>query len=111
MLVTRKQFGLGLAAGVFGPASVLNAQAQQAPEPAAAPGKSAREPYFYKNKTFEFIFQIALGRSFYMDGNPGKVLYLTRQIKDGDHEGAFQTLKQPATRLVGRVIQSAGIGA
>jgi len=106
MLVTRKQFGLALAAGMFGSASVLQAHAQQAPDPPATPGKGAREPYFYQNKTFEFIFQIALGRSFYMGGNPGKVLYLTRQIKDGDYEGAFQALKQAGDEARALAVES-----
>jgi hypothetical protein len=94
MRMNRKEFGLGLTAAMFGLTSIQKTRAQQPPGRAAAPAKPARAPYFYKNPTFEFVFQIALGRSYYMGGNPGKILYLTRQIEDGNYESAYQGLKR-----------------
>src|ERR1700728_2960360 len=94
MRINRKEFGLGLTAAMFGLTSIEKTRAQQPPGRASAPAKRARAPYFYKNPTFEFVFQIALGRSYYMGGNPGKILYLTRQIEDGNYESAYQALKQ-----------------
>ncbi len=35
------------------------------------------------------MFLSSLGRAYYAGGNVGKVLYLTKQVKDGDYESAF----------------------
>ena len=91
MLMSRKQFNLGMTAALAGIATTGAAGAEQTP--AALAGGAKRMGYFYKNATFEFIFQIALGRAYYCGGNPGKILWLTRQIADGDYEGAYQALR------------------
>lgn len=57
------------------------------------PGGAKGQPYFFGNATFEFNFLIALGGAYYQAADPGKLLWLTRQIKDNDYEGAFQALK------------------
>lgn len=62
-------------------------------EPAGPPGGARGEPYFFRDPTFEFTFLIALGSAYYQAGDVGKILYLTRQVKDGDYEGAYQALK------------------
>jgi hypothetical protein len=94
MLMSRKHFNVAMAAALAGIASTGAASADQAPTPAASPAEAKHTGYFYKNPTFEFVFQIALGRAYYCGGNPGKVLWLTRAIADGDYEGAYQALKE-----------------
>ena len=46
--------------------------------------QEARTHYLFQNPTFENIFLTSLGRAYYSGGNVGKVLYLSRQVKDGD---------------------------
>lgn len=50
--------------------------------------------YFFEDPTFEVIFLTSLGRAYHAAANPGKVLYLTRQVKDGDFESAFLAFRQ-----------------
>ena len=40
------------------------------------------------------IFLTSLGRAYHSAGNVGKVLYLTRQVEDGDFESAYLAFKQ-----------------
>lgn len=64
--------------------------------PAATNSKlsdTTRRPYFFKNPTFEMIFLTSLGRAYNMGGNVGKVLYLTRQVEDGNFESAYLAFK------------------
>ena len=49
--------------------------------------------YFFRDRTFETIFLTSLGRAYHSGANLGKVLYLTRQVKDGDFESAFNVFK------------------
>lgn len=92
----RGLLGRGLAGSVAlaaagGPA---NAQSAGAPDHAAGPpGGGEGSSYFFRNPTFEFNFLIGLGGAYYQGVNPGKLLWLTRQIRDGDHDGAFDALK------------------
>src|SRR5208282_4842165 len=60
----------------------------------AKPAGAARPPYLFKNPTFEVIFLTSLGRAYHSAGNVGKVLYLTRQVEDGNFESAFLAFKQ-----------------
>jgi len=53
------------------------------------PSDKQKPDYLFKDPTFEMIFLTSLGRAYYSGGNPGKVLYLSRQVKDGDFESAF----------------------
>jgi hypothetical protein len=50
-------------------------------------------PYFFRDPSLEFNVLIALGGAYHQAVDPGKLLWLTRQIKDGDDEDAFQALK------------------
>lgn len=47
---------------------------------------------FFKTKLFESRFMSMLGKSYHMGAGVGKVLYMARQIADGDFELAYQTL-------------------
>jgi dienelactone hydrolase len=53
-----------------------------------------RSHYFFEDHTFETIFLTSLGRAYHAGANPGKVLYLTRQVKDGDFESAFVAFRR-----------------
>lgn len=95
MSITRRSFHLGLGLnglGKFAQASQTETQSsgQQAEKAANAGGSG----YFFRDSTFENIFLTSLGRAFYSGGNIGKVLYLTRQVKDGDFESAFLAFRQ-----------------
>lgn len=78
--------GEGASAGTADPAVA-------AEEPAGPPGGAKGASYFFKDPTLEFNFLIALGGAYYQGADVGKVLWLTRQIPDGDHEAAYQALK------------------
>jgi hypothetical protein len=56
--------------------------------------EKARSRYFFQDATFETIFLTCLGRAYHCGANPGRALYLTRQVKDGDFESAFVTFRQ-----------------
>src|SRR5579872_4395449 len=45
---------------------------------------------FFADDDFEFPAQIVLGNSYYGAGNPGKLLAIAGQIKNGDFESAYQ---------------------
>lgn len=63
-------------------------------------------PYFFKDRTFETIFLTSLGRAYHSGGNPGKILYLTRQVKDGDFESAFTAFRQAGDEARGQAEES-----
>jgi hypothetical protein len=91
MRISRRNFPLILCAAAIGGASTSS--------PTAAGGEVDAEPkanskYFFNDRTFEMIFLTSLGRAYSSGANPGKVLYLTRQMKDGDFESAFVAFKQ-----------------
>ena len=65
-----------------------------AEEPAEAEEPKEHSHYFFEDRTFETIFLTSLGRAYYSGANPGKVLYLTRQVKDGDFESAFAVFRE-----------------
>ncbi len=86
MKTHRREFGLNITAALLGTAGVMPAQiAVDQPN-----SGRASQPYFFKHPTFEYVFLMSLGRAYYLGGNVGKVLYLTRQVEDGNFESAFQ---------------------
>jgi hypothetical protein len=58
------------------------------------PRDAKTAPYLFQDRTFENIFLTSLGRAYHSGANAGKVLYLTRQVKDGDFETAFAAFKE-----------------
>jgi hypothetical protein len=87
MHLSRRRFLGSVALG--GLSSTLSAYAQN-PEV-----KQKESPhYFFADRTFETIFLTSLGRAYHAGANPGKALYLMRQVKDGDFESAFVTFRQ-----------------
>ncbi len=99
MNLNRRQFGLGLPFAMLG----SNPAAKASPAP-------ANRSYFFKNQTFETIFVTSLGRAYQSAGNVGKVLYLTRQVEDGNFESAFQAFKQAGDEARALAEESAGRG-
>lgn len=95
--MNRRQFNRRLTTALlgFGALSQLRGQ-DMTNNPAATNSKlsdTTRRPYFFKNPTFEMIFLTSLGRAYNMGGNVGKVLYLTRQVEDGNFESAYLAFK------------------
>src|SRR5690349_9241148 len=104
MKLTRKQFGIGMVAAGFG--AGMTAQATEVPNQAAKPpaGNKPAEnlpttpmaahqaSYFFKNSAFEYVLLTSLGRAYHQGGNVGKVLYLTRQIEDGNFDSAYSAM-------------------
>lgn len=90
----RRHFGFGLTVGLLGLVARPNF-GQQSDARISAPS-GARGPYFFKHPTFEIIFLTALGRAYHSGGNVGKVLYLTRQVEEGNHESAYEAFKSAA---------------
>jgi len=79
-------------------AAAATASAGQAPPPpavaqAAAPASPFTDP------DFGFTNLIALGRSYYRAGNPGKLLAIVSKIKAGDFESASQAYHQAGVEL------------
>lgn len=48
--------------------------------------------YFFKNSAFEFVLLTSLGRAYYQGGNVGKILYVIRQIDDGNFASAYSAM-------------------
>lgn len=95
MNITRRSFHFGLGVtGLYGLHSIGLMQAQTSGQPEKQTAKPSAAHYLFKDATFENIFLTSLGRAYYSGGNVGKVLYLTRQVKDGDFESAFVAFKQ-----------------
>jgi hypothetical protein len=86
MKTDRREFGLNITAAMLGTAGAMSAQVS-GDRPKSG---QASQPYFFKHPTFEYVFLTSLGRAYYLGGNVGKVLYLTRQVEDGNFESAFQ---------------------
>jgi Prolyl oligopeptidase family len=106
---SRRQFNQGLAAGLFGlglgPASLAQTTEKT---PTTTPGPVHH--YFFKDPTFEVIFLTALGRAYYSGGNVGKVLYLTRQVEDGNFESAYMAFKGAGDEARQLAEESASLG-
>jgi dienelactone hydrolase len=108
MKADRRQFNLGLMTAVFGLGSISRSNAQSTASP-AAPSNSPHH-YFFKNPTFEMIFLTSLGRAYHCGGNVGKVLYLTRQVEDGNFESAYLAFKQAGDEARQLAEESAAAG-
>src|SRR5277367_4729145 len=87
MNIDRRQLGASLTTALLG----LGALPQLRAQTSAA---EAHRPYFFKDPTFEIIFLTSLGRAYHSAGDVGKVLYLTRQVEDGNFESAYVAFKQ-----------------
>jgi pimeloyl-ACP methyl ester carboxylesterase len=98
--MTRRQFNLRMTAAMLGLGAIpqrlragspLDGQKSDRPGP---PSGAMRSSYFFKHPTFEYVFLVSLGRAYQRAGNVGKVLYLSKQIEDGNFESAYQAFKQ-----------------
>ncbi|MFZ0662757.1 MAG: prolyl oligopeptidase family serine peptidase [Acidobacteriaceae bacterium] len=94
MNADRRQFGLGMTAALMGLGAGPLLRAQKTSQPSTSSKPSARPSYFFKTPIFETTFLICLGRSYHSGGDVGKVLYLTKQVEDGDFESAYLAFKQ-----------------
>ncbi len=74
-------------------AAAATASAAQAPAPPAA-AQTAAPVSPFTDPDFGFANLIALGRSYYRAGNPGKLLAIAAKIKAGDFESAWQAFHQ-----------------
>jgi Prolyl oligopeptidase family len=110
MNLDRRQFGLGLTAAMLGLSASSQVRAQNPKGQPGAPSEANRAPYFFKHPTFEMIFLTSLGRAYHSGGNVGKVLYLTRQVGDGDFEGAYLAFKQAGDEARALAEESASHG-
>jgi hypothetical protein len=114
MSPNRRQFSLGLTTALLGlgASHPLRAQTSEdrVPTSSAATSSSAPRPYFFKNPTFEIIFLTSLGRAYHSGGNVGKVLYLTRQVEDGNFESAYLAFKQAGDEARAQAEESASHG-
>src|SRR5580704_14626372 len=75
----------------LGASSPLDGQKSDRPGP---PSGAMRSSYFFKHPTFEYVFLVSLGRAYQRAGNVGKVLYLSKQIEDGNFESAYQAFQR-----------------
>jgi hypothetical protein len=104
MHISRRKFHLFLsAASLNGLWSALPACAE---EPDAAGKQKGHSHYFFEDPTFETIFLTSLGRAYHSGANAGKLLYLTRQVKDGDFESGFIVFKQAGDEARAQAEQS-----
>ncbi len=109
MTLSRRRFPFALGAATFG-FSKVGALAQvsgQAPGQVNAAGGGR---YLFQDVTFENIFLTSLGRAYHSGGDVGRVLYLTRQVKDGDFESAYRVFKQAGDEALAVADESAAGG-
>jgi hypothetical protein len=109
MKFSRRRFPFALGAATFclSNASALAQVSGQAPEAINAPSGGR---YFFHDETFETIFLTSLGRAYHSGGDVGRVLYLTRQVKDGDFENAYIIFKQAGDEALAVAEESAAGG-
>jgi hypothetical protein len=93
MKADRRQFNLGLTTALLGFGAIAQPRAQNLDLFKTVTAGATQAPYLFKNPTFEIIFLTALGRAYHSAGNVGKVLYLTRQVEDGNFESAYMAFK------------------
>jgi pimeloyl-ACP methyl ester carboxylesterase len=109
MKLNRREVNAGLlVSALFGAGLPLRGQADQA-KAETAPGASRRN-YFFQNPTFEMIFLTSLGRAYHSGGDVGKILYLTRQVEDGNYESAFVAFRQAGDEARALAEESAAAG-
>jgi hypothetical protein len=100
MQISRNQFTLGLLSAAFG-AGAKGAEAQISGNSVpTTPTAANQKSYLFSNSVFEFAFLSALGRAYWGAGNVGKVLYISRQVRDGDFEGEFRAFKDAGDEAV-----------
>ncbi len=105
----RRQVNVGLlASALFGTGPLLHGQADQTK--AGATPAAGRRNYFFQNSTFAMLFLTSLGRAYHSGGDVGKVLYLTRQVEDGNYESASSRLSRPAIEARALAEESAAAG-
>jgi hypothetical protein len=109
MNISRRNFHYILGAGAL---AGLPATAHASALASASAGVGLREEakagahYFFENASFEMLFLTALGRAYHSGANPGKVLWLSRQVQDGDYEGAFTAFKAAGDEARGQAEES-----
>ena len=93
MMISRRRFPLALGAATF---CLSNADdlAQVSSQASGQVNAAKGDHYLFQDEIFEIIFLTSLGRAYHSGGDVGKVLYLTRQVKDGDFESAYRAFKQ-----------------
>jgi hypothetical protein len=94
MNVARREFAKYFTTAVLGARMSPSVSSMRSGYADHFPESDVHLPRFFKNSTFEFIFQIILGRAYYSAGNVGKILYIGSQIEDGNFESAYQAFKQ-----------------
>jgi hypothetical protein len=84
----------GMGAGMSVRSTTAEAQgvARQSANLPTTPLAAHQTSYFFKNSAFEFVILTSLGRAYHQGGNVGKVLYLIKQIEDGNFESAYQAM-------------------
>ena len=82
MHISRRAFHLFLGAVALGGLRSSSSAYAEASETLGQ--EKRRSHYFFEDQTFETIFLTSLGRAYHSGANPGKALYLTRQVKDGE---------------------------
>jgi pimeloyl-ACP methyl ester carboxylesterase len=98
--MNRRQFNFGMTAAMLGLSAIPRRLRANPPPDAeksarpATPSGAMHSSYFFKHPTFEYVFLVSFGRAYQMAGNVGKVLYLSKQIEDGNFESAYQAFKQ-----------------
>lgn len=110
MDLRRRRFTSGIATGLFGLQADSLLYAQKSGSAPAGVARSARTPLLFRNPTFESVFLNSLGRSYYLGGNPGKVLYLRKQVEDGNFDSAFTAFRQAGDEARGIAAESASRG-
>lgn len=95
--ISRKQFGMGLLASGIGTMLAVSPRAaaqdsKQATSVATTPSAVGQTSYFFKNSAFEFVLLSTLGRAYFQGGNVGKVLWVMKQIEDGNYQSAYSNL-------------------
>jgi hypothetical protein len=93
MTISRRRFPFALGAATF---CLSNADdlAQASSQASAQVNAPKGDHYLFQDEIFEIIFLTSLGRAYHSGGDVGRVLYLTRQVKDGDFESAYRAFKQ-----------------
>src|ERR1700693_6470671 len=116
LLMNRRQFNLRITAAILSLSAIprrLSASSQWDAEKSdrpATPSGAMHSSYFFKHPTFEYVFLVSLGRAYQMAGNVGKVLYLSKQIEDGNFESAYQAFRQAGDEARAMAEESAGQG-
>ena len=70
-----------------------SAPAENSDNVPTTPSGARQKKYFFKNSAFEYVFLTCLARAYNQVGDVGKVLYLIRQVEDGNFESAFTIVK------------------